>query len=250
MRIFHGFDHLPGFRWPAATVGSYDGVHGGHRELLSEVCRLAHEHGGESVVVTFAPHPRIVLEPATDLRLLTTLDEKAYLLDRAGIDNLVVVPFTREFSRTSPEDFIRRDLAGRLGVRALVMGYNHHFGRNKEGGYESSQSLYARSGMEVHEIGKVDVGGEKVSSTVVRTLVEHGRMDRAARLLNHPYLLIADVHDGRIFAADPYKLLPPPGDYPVTANGDPTTLFIPADGLPRLGRPVTCRHCIIEFSAI
>ena len=163
MRVFHGIDHLPAFHRPAATVGSFDGVHGGHDELLSAVCRFARERGGESIVVTFAPHPRIVLEKQTDLRLLTTLDEKAYLLERAGIDNLVVIPFTREFSRTSSVDFIQRDLVGKLGIETLVMGYNHHFGHNKEGDYGSLHAS-ERPELQLCRIDPFDVGGKKVGT--------------------------------------------------------------------------------------
>ena len=174
MKVFHGIDRLPAFRHPAATVGSFDGVHGGHSELLAAVRRFARERDGESIVVTFSPHPRIVLETQTDLRLLTTLDEKAWLLERAGIDNLVVIPFTREFSRTGSADFIRRDLIGKLGVETLVMGYNHHFGHNKEGDYGSLRSserptlrLYrsAASGPAVYQ--------RKEHYRIYRTMITH-----------------------------------------------------------------------------
>lgn len=249
MRIFHGIDNLPAFHRPAATVGSYDGVHGGHRELLAAVRRIARERGGESIVVTFSPHPRIVLEERTDLRLLTTLDEKACLLDRAGIDNLVVIPFTREFSRTSSDDFIQRDLVGKLGVETLVMGYNHHFGHNKEGDYGSLSSS-ERPELQLCKIGPFDINGEKVSSTVIRSLIEHGEMARAARMLQHPYLLIADLHDGIVRIDDPYKLLPPQGEYAVTADGKAGRLFIPAEGSPQLDRPLTKEKSIIEFTAL
>lgn len=249
MRIFHGIDRLPAFRRPAATVGSFDGVHGGHHELLAAVRRFAREHGGESIVVTFSPHPRIVLEAHTDLRLLTTLDEKARLLERAGIDNLVVIPFTREFSRTGSADFIRRDLIGKLGVETLVMGYNHHFGRNKEGDYGSLRSS-EQPALQLCRIEPFSVDGEKVSSTVIRSLVEHGEMAHAARMLRHPYLLMADVESGLLRIDDPYKLLPPAGEYPVAADGTPARLFIPCDGAPRLDRPLTNEKSIIEFTAL
>ena len=204
MKVFHGIDRLPAFRHPAATVGSFDGVHGGHSELLAAVRRFARERDGESIVVTFSPHPRIVLETQTDLRLLTTLDEKVWLLERAGIDNLVVIPFTREFSRTGSADFIRRDLIGKLGVETLVMGYNHHFGHNKEGDYGSLRSS-ERPTLRLYRIEPFSVGGEKVSSTVVRSLVEHAEMARAARMLGHPYLLMADVaHYAGLIAAGVY----------------------------------------------
>lgn len=246
MRVFHGIDDLPAFHRPAATVGSYDGVHGGHYKLLDAVGRLARERGGESIVVTFAPHPRIVLEERTDLRLLSTLDEKTLLLERAGIDNLIVIPFTREFSRTSSDDFIRRDLVGKLGIEALVMGYNHHFGHNKEGDYGSLRSS-ERPELQLCRIGRFCVDGQKVSSTVIRSLVEHGEMSRAARMLCHPYLLIADVERGDLRIGDPYKLLPPAGEYPVTADGEPARLYIPSEGMPLLDRPLTRKKSIIEF---
>jgi len=249
MRVFHGIDRLPAFRRPAATVGSYDGVHGGHAELLSAVRRFARECGGESIVVTFAPHPRIVLEEQTDLRLLTTLDEKIRLLERAGIDNLVVIPFTRDFSRTTSADFIRRDLVGRLGVETLVMGYNHHFGHNKEGDYGSLRSSQ-EAALRLCRIGPFTVDGRKVSSTVIRALVEHGEMARAARMLRHPYLLLADVERGRVRIDDPYKLLPPAGEYPVAADGEATMLYIPSSGAPLLERPLTRTKCLIEFTGL
>lgn len=246
MRVFHGIDRLPAFCHPAATVGSYDGVHGGHYKLLDAVRRLARERSGESVVVTFDPHPRIVLETQTDLRLLSTLDEKIRLLEQAGIDNLVVIPFTREFSRTSSADFIRRDLAGKLGVEALVMGYNHHFGHNKEGNYGSLHSGGC-SELQLCRIDRFCVDGQKVSSTAVRSLVEHGEMARAARMLCHPYLLIAGIERGRLHIGDPYKLLPPAGEYPVTADGEPARLYISSEGAPLLDRPLTAEKSIIEF---
>ena len=249
MKVFHGIDRLPAFRHPAATVGSVDGVHGGHSELLAAVRRFARERDGESIVVTFSPHPRIVLETQTDLRLLTTLDEKVWLLERAGIDNLVVIPFTREFSRTGSADFIRRDLIGKLGVETLVMGYNHHFGHNKEGDYGSLRSS-ERPTLRLYRIEPFSVGGEKVSSTVVRSLVEHAEMARAARMLGHPYLLMADVARGSLRIDDPYKLLPPAGEYSVTADGVPARLFIPSEGAPHLDRPFTKEKSIIEFTAL
>ena len=217
MKVFHGIDRLPAFRHPAATVGSFDGVHGGHSELLAAVRRFARERDGESIVVTFSPHPRIVLETQTDLRLLTTLDEKAWLLERAGIDNLVVIPFTREFSRT--------------------------------GSYGSLRSS-ERPTLRLYRIEPFSVGGEKVSSTVVRSLVEHAEMARAARMLGHPYLLMADVARGSLRIDDPYKLLPPAGEYPVTADGVPARLFIPSEGAPHLDRPFTKEKSIIEFTAL
>lgn len=213
MRIFHGFDALPRFEHPAATVGSYDGVHTGHRALLSAVADAARAQGGESVVFTFEPHPRVTLGKAEGLRLLTSLEEKACLLAGAGVDNLVVIPFDRSFSRLSADEFIGGMLVGRAGIETLVVGFNHRFGRDKQGSYDYLGSH--AFGLRVVEVAECDVDERKVSSTVVRNLIAAGDMAGAARMLAHPYLLIGEAEAGRIRIGEPLKLLPPPGEYAV-----------------------------------
>ena len=168
MRVFHGFENLPSFRSPAATVGSYDGVHSGHRVLLDRIRREAAAVGGESIVLTFAPHPRVTLGTQERLRLLTSLEEKIYLLDRFGIDNLIVIPFDRAFSRIPSESFVKDYLIGKVGVKNLVVGFNHRFGHDKEGDYRLLNGLHDEFGFRVTEIEKQDVDAEKVSSTVIR----------------------------------------------------------------------------------
>ena len=125
MRVFYGFDALPRFREPAVTVGSFDGVHLGHQALLARLCEEARATGGESIVLTFDPHPRITLGRTDGFRQLTTLDEKLALLERLGIDDVIVIPFDRAFSALSGREFIERYLKGRIGTRTLVVGYNH-----------------------------------------------------------------------------------------------------------------------------
>lgn len=216
MTVHYGFDSLPTFRAPVVTVGSYDGVHGGHRAILHRINELAKQTGGESVVVTFAPHPRIVLGKADGLKLLNTLDEKIVLLDEVGIDHLIVAPFTEEFSRLSSEEYVRDYLVGKIGVRTLVVGYNHHFGHNKDGDFRFLQSLQQEYGFEVCEIPRQQIDDEKVSSTVVRGLIAEGDVAHAMRLLGRPYILIATLKE---YVADPYKLLPPNGRYRVQIEG-------------------------------
>lgn len=216
MKVHYGFESLPTFRAPVVTVGSYDGVHCGHRAILSRINELAEKGGGESVVVTFAPHPRIVLGKADGLKLLNTLDEKITLLDEVGIDHLIVAPFTEEFSRLSSEEYVRNYLVGKIGVRTLVVGYNHHFGHNKNGDFRFLQSLQEECGFEVCEISRQQIDDEKVSSTVVRGLIAEGDMAHAMRLLGRPYILIVNLKE---YVADPYKLLPPNGRYRVQIEG-------------------------------
>lgn len=217
MKIASGFDMLSPLCNAVVTVGSFDGVHCGHRMLLDRVRRKAQECGGESVVVTFEPHPRITLHKAEGLRLLTTLDEKAMLLDRCGIDCLVVVPFDEAFSRLSREEFLGDYIIGRLHAQTLVVGYNHRFGRNNEGDYSF---LATAAGIEVVEVKQHLADGDKVSSTVVREAVGRGAMDEAVRLLGHPYPIIGKADAAGVSVSDEYKLLPPDGEYLAAVNGE------------------------------
>lgn len=166
MLIHRNFDSLPPIRRPAATIGSYDGVHAGHRAILGRIVDIARERGGESVVVTFDPHPRSVVGSAP-VMLLNTLPEKLALLAGTGIDHAVVVDFTPEFSRLSMEEFVERDLVGRLHVDTLLVGYNHHLGRDKRGDFDSLSELGRRSGFDVRMMPRQDVDAHKVSSTVI-----------------------------------------------------------------------------------
>lgn len=208
MRIFRGFDNLPRFRHAVATVGSYDGVHKGHRALIRRTCEEARQLGGESVLFTFDPHPRLALDPACDMRLLTTLDEKCYLIEKAGVDNLVIIPFDYRFSRTTPEEFVRL-LVEKAHIECLVIGYDHHFGRDKQGGKELLKELGL---LRVIEIPELEMGAHNhLSSTVIRHLIgEEGNTDKATEYLGHPYILTLYRNRER-WVADPHKLLPKAG---------------------------------------
>lgn len=182
MRVFHGFDALPRFVRPAVTVGSYDGVHLGHRALIERLVAEARANGGESIVLTFEPHPRITLGRAGGLQLLTTLDEKIALLEELGVDNVIVIPFDRAFSALSGEAFINDYLIGRVGAQTLVAGYNHRFGHDR-----IDCDLLAASGrLKVVKVEQCDVEGQHVSSTVIRRLLQQGKTAEAERLLGHP----------------------------------------------------------------
>ncbi len=215
MHIYRGLPNPAPFRHAAATVGSYDGVHRGHRALLQEVIERARRIGGESVLFTFDPHPRLLLEKEPGLRLLTTLEEKCFLLEKAGIDNLVILPFDREFSLTTPRDFIRL-LVERAGIETLVVGYDHRFGRNKTGSYELLQQLRSEYGLQIVQVAEQEADHEHLSSTAIRRLIERGETGHAARLLGHDYLLAAEhIGSGRLKLSDSHKLLPPAGNYTV-----------------------------------
>lgn len=215
MRVFRGFDDLPAFVSPVVTVGSYDGVHRGHRVLIERAIGLARKTGGESVVVTFSPHPREVLDPE-GVGLLNTPVEKALLLERAGVDNMIVIPFSREFSKIPYREFVSDYLVGRVGMAAFVAGYNHHFGSGKEGGGDSMTALAKELGFVFCPVERQDVGDSKVSSTVIRGCIERGQMAIASHLLGYDYFMMAAVReDGTICPGSANKLLPPPGEYVV-----------------------------------
>lgn len=231
MRLFSDCDMIPAFRYPVVTVGSFDGVHLGHAHLIDIMKERAAMSGGETIVVTFSEHPRKVLQSEDDIKLLTSLKEKALLLERAGVDNLCVMRFDREVSELSPEEFLRDFLIGKLGARELVVGYNHHFGHNKQGDAAMLKELETKYGFRIHEAPRFDSGGDKTSSTTIRKAVAEGDMRRVGRLLGHPYIVMAAVgHAGELMTDEPLKLLPGAGRYYVDVNGRNGVATVGADG--------------------
>ena len=178
IRVFHGFDALPRFVHPVVTVGAYDGVHRGHRALIERRIAEARAAGGESVVLTFEPHPRITLGRDEGLRLLTTLDEKIALLGELGVDNVIVIPFDRAFSALTGAEFVEEYLIGKVGAETLVAGYNHRFGHDRL----DCDALAATRRLRVVKVGPCTVDGVRVSSTLIRRLLEEGKTEEAARL--------------------------------------------------------------------
>ena len=219
MKVIWGFDNPPTLHNAVATVGSYDGVHSGHRILLDEVVRRARECNGESVVLTFEPHPRITLGNDEGLRLLSTFDEKCALLEATGIDYVVVIPFDRAFSRLSREEFIDNYIVGSLHIKQLVIGYNHHFGHDKQG---SHSFLVEYGGLDVVEVEQYTAGGNKISSTTIRKALSEGDVALATEMLGHPYIIIGKADEEGRVATNRYKLLPTDGIYDCTICGKPS----------------------------
>ena len=220
MKVVRGFDNPPALSYGVATVGSYDGVHCGHRILLDEVVRRAKQHGGESVMLTFEPHPRITLGNDEGLLLLSSFEEKCALLEQVGLDYVVVIPFDEAFSRLSREEFIDDYLVGKLGIKELVVGYNHHFGHNKAGDHSF---LVEHGALEVVEVAQYTDNGNKVSSTTIRQALAQGDLALARQLLGHSYIIIGIADAEGVVATDKYKLLPTDGCYDCTINGKAAT---------------------------
>ena len=220
MRVFRGFDNASVIEKPVVTVGSFDGVHCGHNEILKLLVETAKSIDGESVVITFEPHPRMVIEKNSEVMLITDLTEKTALLGDAGIDNLIIADFTQEFSNLGYRDFIEKYLVDKLHVHTLLVGYNHHFGHNKEGNAANLNDIARELGFCIQEMPRRTVDGDKVSSTVVRTLLQKGNMRNVAKYLGHSYVIMGGLGvNGSLDGIHGQKLLPRAGEYPVKVIG-------------------------------
>ncbi len=228
MKVHRGDASFKPPRAAVVTSGTFDGVHVGHQKILRRLKELARETGGETVVVTYWPHPRMVLYPDDPaIQLLTTFEEKLVLLDALGIDHLVQIPFTKEFSQLSSDAFVRQVLVDKIATRHLVIGYDHHFGRNREGGFEYLKEHAAEYGFNVEEIPRQDVDQVGVSSTKIRNALEAGQVLTAREYLGRPYRLTGSVVQGdqlgrqlgyptaNLRIDSPHKLIPADGIYAV-----------------------------------
>lgn len=230
MRVWDDINQFPKKGNAVVTAGTFDGVHTGHRRILSRLKECARETRGETVLLTFHPHPRTVLFPDdNDLRLLTTPGERKKLLEELGLDHLVIIPFTKAFSRTSSLEFVRNVLVNRIGTQKLVIGFNHHFGRNREGTFEHLREFGPLYGFEVEEIPAFDVENVEVSSTKIRFALLSGDISTANTYLGYPYFLTGEVVSGEkegrklgfptanLQINDPFKLIPANGVYEITS---------------------------------
>ncbi len=234
MRIFRSFQDAAVINSPVVTTGTFDGVHIGHRTIIRRLKKLASAHGGESTLITFHPHPRVVLYPESagkGLKLICSQEEKIELLRKAGVDNVIIIEFTRDFSRITGEEFVRDILCGILKSKVIVVGHNHHFGFNQEGDYRTLWEWREKYGFEAEEIPMQEVQNETVSSTRIRQALAEGYIQRANAYLDHFYLVIGmaieedpginpDVPLIRIPVTDITKLVPPPGLYAVSCAAE------------------------------
>lgn len=197
MKVHHSLENIPVIKKPVLTIGTFDGVHLGHQSILSHLKNTAKNIGGETVVFTFHPHPRIALNPDDHgLELIQQLDDRIKKLERLGIDHLILFPFTKEFSRLTATEFVRNILVNQLHIHTLTIGYNHHFGRNREGSIELLTELAPVYGFFVDEIPAFVESEKSVSSTKIREAISDGDVQQAQSFLGEVYHFSGVVVEG------------------------------------------------------
>ena len=212
------------------TIGTFDGIHIGHKKILNNLIKTANKEGKKSVLLTFFPHPRMVLQKDKTILLLNTLDEKSTLLEKMGLDYLIIHPFSREFSRLSALDFVRDVLVNKLNTSKLIIGYDHHFGKNREGNIHQLKEYCLLYDFEIEEIPAQDIDDVSVSSTKIRIALKKGNLKTANKYLGYNYMLSGDVVSGKrlggkigfptanIKIKEPYKLIPSMGVYVIRTH--------------------------------
>ncbi len=225
MKIFRKIEEATGIKNPVVTIGTFDGVHLGHRAVFDKMKKRAAETGGETVVITFYPHPRLVLGKSNpdELKFINTQERKIELLEKAGIDNLVIIEFTKEFAKNSSETFIKDYIVKYLHPKIVIIGHDHHFGRNRHGSFELLVKTGKKLGFEVERVEPLIIDGVTVSSSLIRKLLKEGKIKEANKYLGYEYSITGKVIHGNgigktigyptanIEVGNEYKL--------VTANG-------------------------------
>ncbi len=221
----------------AVTIGTFDGVHIGHRKILERLIQDAKKLGIKSTVLTFFPHPRMVLQKDSNIKLLNTIEEKIGILERLGLDYLVIHPFTMEFSRLSATEFVRDNLVNLLKTKKIIIGYDHRFGRNRNANIVDLKAFGAALDFEVEEIPAQEIDAVSVSSTKIRRALEAGDIKTANKFLGYRYMLTGNVQKGRglgrtigfptanLHIEATYKLIPKKGVYVVSSSIDGNTVY-------------------------
>ena len=197
MKVYYSLEEVPEIKNPVITLGTFDGVHLGHQQIIDFLNKSAERVDGESVLFTFHPHPRIVLHPEDhNLELIQSIDQRISCLEKAGVKHLILHPFTTEFSRMSATEFVRNILVNQLNVRVMTIGYNHHFGKNREGDIHLLKELGSVYNFEVQEIPALRLDELSVSSTKIRTAIKSGDIKSANVFLGAPFSFVGKIVQG------------------------------------------------------
>jgi len=231
MKVYNHIDEFKQIKNAVVTIGTFDGVHIGHQKIISRLQEVARQKGGETVILTFFPHPRMILHPDDlNIKLISTMEEKAERLENLGIDHLIITPFTRDFSNLSPQEYIREVLVKKIGTTQIIIGYDHRFGKDRSGGLKELQHYSSELGYEVEEIPEQDIDDVAISSTKIRNAILSGDVKTAETFLGYPFHLTGKVIKGdqigrtlgfptaNLFIEESYKLIPSDGIYAVSVD--------------------------------
>ncbi|MEC4003306.1 bifunctional riboflavin kinase/FAD synthetase [Flavobacterium sp. SUN052] len=237
MKTYNSINTFKSAKKTIATIGTFDGVHIGHRKILNKIIQSANDLNCESLVLTFFPHPRMVLQDSTSVKLLNTLKEKSFLLEEIGIDNLIVHPFDKEFSRLSAEEFVKTILVDQLNIQKIIIGHDHRFGRNRTANINDLVGFGKEFGFEVEQISAQEINENAVSSTKIRNAILDGNIELANTYLGYNYFFSGEVVKGKqlgrtiefptanIHILEDYKLIPKNGVYVVKCLHDNDVFF-------------------------
>ncbi len=230
MKVYRSLQQLPVFNRAVLTIGTFDGVHLGHQQIIRQLLTEATATGGESVLISFYPHPRKVVQPDKFIAELTALDERIELLKQQGLDNLVVVPFNKEFSEQTAQQYIKDFLVDRFHPSLIIIGYDHKFGNNREGDYRLLEQMGGQYKYTVKEIPQQLINEVAISSTKIRQALSNGEVETANQLLGYPYFFKGNIIEGNklgrklgyptanLQIQDADKLVPANGVYAVEAQ--------------------------------
>lgn len=231
MKIYTQLSDFKKLANAVVTIGTFDGVHFGHQKIIKRLCELAKSSGGESVLLTFFPHPRMIIDPENqELKMINTVDEKAQILASLGVDHLIITPFTRDFSNLSVDEYIKNILVDAIGTKKIIIGYDHRFGKDRLGSIHTLVENSSVFGYEVEEIPEQDINDVAVSSTKIRKALLDGDVALANEYLGYAFSIYGPVIKGdkigrtigfptaNIFVAETYKLIPGDGIYAVTVE--------------------------------
>lgn len=231
MKIYHQLSDFKKLDNAIVTIGTFDGVHFGHQKIIKRLCELAKNSEGESVLLTFFPHPRMIIDPENqELKMINTVDEKAQILASLGVDHLIITPFTRDFSNLSANDYIKNILVDAIGTKKIIIGYDHRFGKDRLGNISTLVEKADTYGYQVEEIPEQDINDVAVSSTKIRKALLDGDVALANNYLGYAFSIYGPVIKGdkigrtigfptaNIFVPETYKLIPSDGIYAVTVE--------------------------------
>mgnify|MGYP000244367635 CR=1 FL=1 len=237
MKIFTNLSNFISTNKTFVTIGTFDGVHIGHQKVIKKLVKSAKKNKATSVLLTFFPHPRMVLQKDLDIKLINTIEERTYLLEKLGLEILVIQEFTEDFAKLSALDFVRTILVNALNISRLVIGYDHHFGKNREGNFEQLKDYGFTYNFTVKKISQQEISDIAVSSTKIRKAIENGKIEKANIYLGYNFMLSGKVVNGKnlgekigfptanLFIKENYKLIPKTGAYIVKSEIENSTVF-------------------------